>query len=186
MGFREEIEEYSESKTGKCLPAGFDHFKRVYALAKKLADGYDDDVLHAAALLHDIELAGEEHEKDSASAAEAFLKTISFPADKVYAVMDCILNHIPEGNPKSLEAKMIHDADLLDFMGATGVARLSGMTAEDWFEKTSLGGVAEVWEESQSYTTNLFLDRSKELARDKVAFTENALTQLRREMRMGD
>ncbi len=181
---REEIENFAKEELKGKLPAGFDHFKRTYKLAKKLNDEFDDEILHAATFLHDIGQGEDPHQKKSAEIASEFLNRIKFPENKIDLVWDAIINHVPTGNPISVEAKMLHDADLLDFLGATGIARLSGMTAEDWWEKDSLSGVLDIWENFclGLCAENLILDRSKEFSKNKIELTKAAIKQLKKEI----
>jgi len=111
---------------------GFDHTRRVYNLALNIgaAEKADLKVLLSAALLHDIgrdleDHMGADHAEVSAYLAEEFLRTISFPQEKMAPVLDAIKQHrwISEQRPQSLEAKVLSDADNLDAMGAIGVAR---------------------------------------------------------------
>ncbi len=133
-----DIEAFSEKNTQDKIIAGFDHYKRVYNLAKKILEGqkYDDDILHAAAFLHDL-IVDDPHEEHSAKRAKEFLKEKGWKEDKIAEVEHCILNHTFKGKPKSKEAIALHDADLLDFLGSTGFARLS-VWAHIWNDAKTL------------------------------------------------
>lgn len=185
MNFRSQIEEHARKMLDGRLPAGLDHFSRVYQTAKKLSDNYDDEVLHAAVFLHDVVQDEEPHNELSAESAEKFLKGIGFPSVKISQVVDAIKNHVPTGKPKCTEAKMLHDADQLDFLGATGIARLSGITAQDWFEIDSLKELnAKIWGDFCSRCANsIILENSKELAENKIRFLNLARKQLDLELK---
>lgn len=112
----------------------FDHIRRVYAMAVRLAreEGADLEIVKAAALLHDIadSAAGtperENHHLASALAAEKLLSEEGWPPDRIAAVQHCIRSHRfrrKEETPRTLEAKILFDADKLDVLGAVGVAR---------------------------------------------------------------
>jgi uncharacterized protein len=119
----------------ECSAHNMDHVLRVYNLALHLAEGEDVDmgVLKAAALMHDIARVKEDqddsgetdHAKLGAEMAGPILKELDFPGDKIPHVQDCILSHrFRTGHsPESLEARILFDADKLDVMGATGIAR---------------------------------------------------------------
>lgn len=108
------------------------HSRRVYALAKNLAAAdhasLDDDVLFAAAYLHDMGVAPAfaEPKKDHADVAaakiELALAHTDFPKAKLEAVRAAIRAHNPDRNPSSPEARYLHDADILDNLGASGWA----------------------------------------------------------------
>lgn len=176
------IEKFAAKKLGKELAAGIDHFRRVYKLAKSLGLKHDDQVLHAACFLHDV-CEDEPHQKSAAKIAEKFLKEINFPKEKIPLVKEAILEHVPLGKPKGNEAILLHDADLLDFLGATGVTRLS-IGAWDWMEKDSLEGILEVLKQFRKLASeNLVLPKSKELAKEKIKFMNQAIKQLKREIK---
>ena len=109
------------------------HVYRVRDLAIRIAEsiGADSEVVHAAALLHDIgHGAGRsEHALRGANLATAVLSGCDFPPDKVSAVTACIEHHhwLPSraGDPQAptLEYQAFADADRLDALGAIGIAR---------------------------------------------------------------
>ncbi len=110
----------------------FDHVKRVLRLVERVgrAEKGDIEVLRAAALLHDIGRADENrtgkcHAENGALMARQILHDCGFPESKIEAVLHCIGSHRFRGNlkPRSLEAKILFDADKLDAIGATGIAR---------------------------------------------------------------
>jgi len=112
-----------------------DHVMRVYNMCLLLAknEHIDLDVLKAAALLHDIARNKEDKDKTGkidhailgATMAESILKDLNFPEQKILAVKECIISHRYRNNhePKTIEAKILFDADKLDTIGAIGVAR---------------------------------------------------------------
>jgi len=112
---------------------GFDHILRVLRLAERIAkaEGADLEIVRAAVLLHDAsgaETGGEkreEHQHYSAEFAEQVLKAEGWPQERIAAVQHCIRAHRfrSDEQPRSLEAKVLFDADKLDVIGAFGVAR---------------------------------------------------------------
>lgn len=120
---------------------GLAHSERNYhqSLALAAAEGraVDTDALLAAAYLHDLgglagyEAAGVDHAVRSAELAEPLLREWGFPMDKWPLVREIILGHTYYGPaPQAFEALCFRDADLLDFLGAIGVARLAAATPE--------------------------------------------------------
>ena len=109
------------------------HTKRVLALAIKigLEEEADLEVLKAAALLHDVarsledEKKIEDHALEGSKIAKRILKRCNFSTEKIEDVIYCIRVHrySKKIKPKSLEAKIIQDADRLDMIGAIGIAR---------------------------------------------------------------
>ena len=113
---------------------GVVHSRRDYRLALDLAraDGVtlDDDVLYAAAYLHDIAAfapyakAGEDHSDTAAALVGDILAPTGFPMAKLPAVQAAIRTHMFYRDPQAPEAIYLHDADALDWLGAIGAARI--------------------------------------------------------------
>jgi uncharacterized protein len=108
----------------------FDHVLRVLALAERIgrAEGADEEIVRAAALLHDVgraraDVEGLDHAVLGAVQAREILA--GQPPAKVKAVARAIAAHryrtAPE--PETLEARVLFDADKLDAIGAVGIAR---------------------------------------------------------------
>lgn len=126
----------------------FSHVMRVYRLCMEIAKEYrgrvDAEVLKLAALLHDVAREREDRDKtgkichatESAREAEKILKKFGYPEERIEKVKYCILAHRFRTNvkPKTLEAKILFDADKLDMLGAVGIAR-SFMTAGKYGQK---------------------------------------------------
>ncbi len=116
---------------------GYSHNRRDYELAKSLAaaDGVtlDDDVLFAAAYLHDQaafapwEDTKRDHSDVAAELVPAFLTQAGFPPAKIPAVQAAIRTHMYYRKGESAEARYLHDADALDWLGAIGVARVMAL-----------------------------------------------------------
>lgn len=107
-----------------------DHIYRVLNFALYIAEqepSVDYDVLIASALLHDIGRDGENggHNVTGAEMARAFLKEIDFPEEKIEGVYHAIITHSNgmNGEQKTIEAKILYDADKLEAIGVMGIAR---------------------------------------------------------------
>ena len=115
----------------------FGHQPRLYALATRLGEGmeYDDDILFAAAWMHDLgvflehrprdpaELAGWDHVSYTVARMRDLLPGWGFPVDKINAVAKAIQTHQPQDEPASVEAVLLRDADILEQLGAIGALR---------------------------------------------------------------
>lgn len=110
----------------------FEHVERVRQLCLMIGrqEGADLDVLEAAALLHDIgrpqeAVTGVSHATVGAEMVVKFLKTTSFPSNKMPQVASAVRTHrfSEKLTPESLEGRILSDADKLDAMGAVGLAR---------------------------------------------------------------
>jgi HD superfamily phosphodiesterase len=113
---------------------GYSHCARDYSLARELAAAdhvaLDDDVLFAAAYLHDMaafapwEKPKLDHSDVAADIVDTVLKGTGFPMAKIDAVRGAIRTHMYYREPAGPEALYLHDADALDWLGAIGVARV--------------------------------------------------------------
>ncbi|UCD96171.1 MAG: HD domain-containing protein [Candidatus Bathyarchaeota archaeon] len=110
------------------------HTERVYTLAWRIAreENADQEVVLAAALLHDLARAMEDQGKISdhavvgADMARRILEEVVFPAHKIEDVIHCIKVHRFRARlpARTLEAEILQDADRLDILGAIGIARV--------------------------------------------------------------
>jgi uncharacterized protein len=121
---------------------GWQHSERDYQLATEVAQGdgltVDNDVLFAAAMLHDMaafppyEKAGMEHGDRAAETSEAVLRAAGFPMRKFPAVQAAMRGHMYYSEAGTVpEAIALHDADSLDFLGVVGAARMLALTGSD-------------------------------------------------------
>ena len=94
-------------------------------------------ILIPAALLHDIarpieKTQGIPHEEEGARIAEQYLRSIHYDENRIPAIAGAIRTHRFRSKelPATLEAKILSDADKLDAMGASGIARTFMRAAE--------------------------------------------------------
>lgn len=108
----------------------FDHILRVLTLAERIgaAEGADMKIVRPAVLLHDIgrpeeQREGSCHAQVGAEKARAIL--CDWPQDEVDAIAHAIAAHRYRDDeaPRTLEARVLFDADKLDSIGAVGIAR---------------------------------------------------------------
>src|SRR6516225_1569730 len=137
-GWREVVRQFA-AQHFKNPAWGYSHSVRDYKLAKDLAEAdhatLDDDVLFAAAYLHDVaafapwdrEKEGVDHADEGARVVDTILKGTGFPSAKIDAVRNAIRTHMFNRTPVGPEALYLHDADALDWLGAIGVARIFGL-----------------------------------------------------------
>lgn len=109
------------------------HFRRVVATAKALAqrEGADPWVVVPAAWLHDLVIVPKNSplrsraSRLSAERAREFLFESSYPADKLDGIAHAIEAHSFSAGieARTIEARVVQDADRLDGLGAIGLAR---------------------------------------------------------------
>jgi uncharacterized protein len=123
---------------------GVEHYERNYLLGLDLAKAeslkIDEDVLFAAAFLHDIGvvepyvITDAEHSQTATENIELVLNSTDFPAKKIPDAKAAILAHmfyaeVPDNNT----AIILHDADTLDFLGIVGVTSIHSLsTLHPW------------------------------------------------------
>ena len=173
---RKLLVQYVKDLTAGRLASGFEHSARVYHLAREIGEGmdYDDDVLHAACFLHNIETpargAGAATDR-----ARVLLSEVGFDVSKVNAVCDAIAEHAPGSQPEGLEAK------LLDTVGAVGFARLS-IGAFFWHHLKTMEEVLAFLRERLAHSERFCFEVSAQMAQEKLAFMRHAVDQFEAEL----
>lgn len=119
---------YAETDTAH----DFDHVLRVLMLVRRIgpAEGADMRLLEAATLLHDIARADEvengvDHAQAGAERAGAIVQEWGYTSAEAAVIARIIAAHRfrNEAPPRTVEEKVLYDADKLDAIGAIGVGR---------------------------------------------------------------
>ena len=164
----------------------FGHQPRLYALARQIAVGhdYDDDVVYAAAWLHDLgvfighrpedpeALARWDHVAYAIDRAPGILHQVSFPAEKIPAVLEAIRTHQPSGEPVSIEGVILRDADILEQLGAIGIMRAVSKLGRDTRYSTFTDAVAALRRSLEALPGQLRLETARALAEPKIRILE--------------
>lgn len=111
----------------------FEHILRVYKNAEKICktEKANKKLVLSAVLLHDIvsfpksDTRSKIASTKSAIKAKKILKRFNFSMTEIKIIMDAIESHSFSKNkkPKTLEGKILQDADRLDALGSIGIAR---------------------------------------------------------------
>jgi uncharacterized protein len=128
---KEEAEAFFRSARGS---HDWDHTERVYRLCLRIGrkEKADLRILELAALLHDIGREAEDrsngkicHGRTGAALTQGILERHGLDRASVRAVVHCIRTHRfrKRAVPRTLEARILFDADKLDSIGAVGVGR---------------------------------------------------------------
>lgn len=110
------------------------HTDRVLRVALHVAEkeNADLEIVGAAVLLHDIARKEQDESKGKvchatrgAELAREILEEMNYPENKIEKVIHCVRTHRSKESsvPESVEAKVLHDADKIDCIGAIGVLR---------------------------------------------------------------
>lgn len=201
-----------------CSAHNMEHIERVYNSCKKIAHSENDvdmEILLASALLHDIGRVREDADKSgktdhailSAKMAEHILKHLEYTEEQTKRIQHCIVAHrFRSGNePKSIEAKILFDADKLDVIGSVGIAR-SFMIAGQFGQKLHIedsvntvdnnsesnGRLKDVSKHSvfaeyefkfKKIPQRLYTTKAKEIAKDRMIFMESFFDRLKEELK---
>ena len=111
----------------------FKHVLRVYANAEKICkkEKANKKLVLTAALLHDIVSFPKSDKRSKTSSTKSAIKAkkirqkLSYSNNEIKVITDAIESHSFSKNkiPKTLEGKVLQDADRLDALGAIGIAR---------------------------------------------------------------
>jgi len=126
-------------------PDKFGHQPRLYALATAIGKGlqYDDDILFAAAWMHDLgvflghrpadmaQLSRWDHVPYTIRRSRELLSGWGFPAEKLDGVAEAIQHHQPKDEPTTMEGTLLRDADILEQLGAIGLLRATVKIGRD-------------------------------------------------------
>lgn len=167
---------------------GEDHVKRVLRLAKFIAEkeGADLKILEKAVELHDCVRDKENHAIESAKLAREILKSQGYSEDFIDAVAHAIESHSFSAGiePKTLEARVLSDADKLDAIGAIGVARAFMVAGE---RGRSIEETLKHFEEKLLKLKDLlYTDTARILAKKRHEFLVCFYEEIKRELNFGE
>jgi uncharacterized protein len=191
--FRLPLAEYVRSQALPIDKLG--HQPRLYELTQLVGHGlsYDDDVVYAAAWLHDLGVfighRPQDPEKlsswDSVSyamnQAPAVLLRSGFPPTKVVQVVEAIRTHQPHLEPACIEGIILRDADILEQLGAIGILRVAAKIGRDTRYPTFTHAAATLRQSLGDLPGKLHLDTAKALAQPRIALLKAFLQELDRE-----
>jgi uncharacterized protein len=189
-GWRETVVEYIRTEA---RPADkFGHQPRLYALASRLGAGlaHDDDVLFAAAWMHDLgvfvghrpedpaELARWDHVPYTIEKTRKLLQGWGFPEEKLDAVAEAIRTHQPQDEPRLPEAILIRDADILEQLGAVGALRSIVKVGRDTRYPTFSSVLPVLRRAVEQLPEKLRLERARELAAPRIVLLRGLIAAL--------
>ncbi|MTI47840.1 MAG: HD domain-containing protein [Firmicutes bacterium] len=202
-----------------CSAHNMDHVLRVHSLCLEIGKHEKNvnlNVLIPAALLHDIARVIEskdttgktDHAILGSEMAEKILKELDYNDNDIEEIKHCIVAHrFRSGNePKSIEAKILFDADKLDAIGAIGLARcfmLSGQFGQrleiiddlDQYIKentTDNGRIKDVSKHTpfieyefkfKKIPERLFTSSAKEIGNDRIKYMGRFFNRLTKEIK---
>lgn len=192
-GWRESVIEYI--RTAAQPQDKFGHQPRLYALAAEIGQGmeYDDDILFAAAWMHDLgvflghrpvdpeQLSRWDHVPYTIRRSRELLSGWGFPAEKLDAVAEAIGSHQAKDDPRTMEGVLLRDADILEQLGAIGILRAFVKVGRDTRYPT-FSSVLPVLDKAVNQLANQTrLSNSKVMAESRAKMLRSFLAVLRQE-----
>lgn len=182
------------------------HVMRVVHSAQTIAraEGADIEVVYCAALLHELVNLPKSHPHSSRSgelcaiAAEQLLRRVGASDGLIEQVTEAIRVHAFSAGivPRSLEAKVLQDADRLDAIGAIGIARcfatcasmgrpfysMSDPFCEQRVPDDKSWGLDHFYRKLLRISDALHTETARKMALERAKFMEEFLRQLRHEI----
>lgn len=162
----------------------FGHQPRLYALASKIGEGeglaYDDDILFAAAWMHDLgvflghrpnnpeELANWDHVPYTIARTRELLAAFGFPSEKIERVAEAISTHQVHQTPVAIEGILLRDADILEQLGVIGALRAFVKVGRDTRYETFSSVLPLIRRLTNDLPPKLHLNQAKLLAVPRV------------------
>jgi uncharacterized protein len=191
--YREAIAKYIRAEAQP--PDKLSHSPRLYRLARELAEEqpFDDDVVYAAAWLHDIgvyighrpadpeALARWDNVAYAVAVVPSLLKSFEFPGEKIAGVIEVIRQHLPSGNPTTFEGTLLRDADILEQLGAIGILRAVSKVGRDTRYPSHLDALRYLQTVARNLPGQLKLPSARRLAERRIELMERFFKQLKSE-----
>jgi len=194
MSFRTAIEQYIQEQAAPAHK--YSHQPRLYALTREIAANttptptYDDDIVFAAAFLHDLgvfighrpedpeQLKRWNHVTYTCDRAPELLTSFNFPPEKIPAVLACIREHQPYDEPTTFEAMLLRDADILEQLGAIAILRTAAKLGSDTRFHHFSDVRAALQRALETLPTQIRLNATHTLAAPRIAALQAFLTAL--------
>lgn len=182
--FRSAIREYIREQAKPVDK--YSHQPRLYALTSQIGRDltYDDDVVFAAAWLHDLgvfighrpedqeELARWDNVAYACAHAPEVLTRLGFPVEKVPLVVEAIRTHQPGADPQTLEATILRDADILEQLGSIAVLRATCKIGRDTRFSTFSDVIPVLRKALETLPGRILLEPARELAKPRIAILQ--------------
>ena len=177
------------SRSEQSVAHRMDHLRRVLRNAQIISASYakvDNEVLSLAVLLHDVEQPHDkkaDHVKLSVAAAGDILEAAGVPQSTRTRVLAAISEHstelIERRQPTSLEARILFDADKIDGLGPTGIARVFALFGQ--MGKPPVEAVSWYRQKIEKSKQNLQTPEGRRLFHERLAYVESFLDEMEQE-----
>jgi len=194
MSYIEQVKEYVKKALNsprQSLSHRMDHIERVMSNAEHIAAAFpsvDREILALAVLLHDVSQPYDDkahHAEASCGLAGEILNVVGYPKERSELVLKIVREHSTETieycKPSSIEAKILFDADKIDGLGATGIARVFCLFGQ--MGKHPLTAIAWYRTKILRSLENICTEVGGQMFREKLRFVERFLEVLESENR---
>lgn len=167
---------------------GVEHVKRVYELCLFIgkATGADLEILLPAAILHDAGRSDSTkgHSWESVRISEELLSKAGLDKLKIQMIGEAIRSHSYEAeeSPRTLEAKILSDADKLDALGSVGIFRAAAYAAEE--HRGTEDFMDHFHEKLLKLPELMYTELAQQMALRRRAFMYDYLNELQHELRL--
>ena len=171
------LEEFAKNRLRGIPLLGFACTLRIKRNAETIAKGmdFDENLLHAAIYLHNLGMEqalkyNQDAIATSIALAKKFMLNNNFTKEESNKILHCISEAHLNGKPKTNEAKILHDAKMLDECGASGI--LNDCYALAQHKKPSPQIVSHFHAKASLLRGAFFTQAGKELSRERIMLYE--------------
>ncbi|MBI1972108.1 MAG: HD domain-containing protein [Candidatus Aenigmarchaeota archaeon] len=162
------------------------HLFRVVEIARSILkeEHADKEIVEAASWLHNAGLVygDKNHDKRGVAVAGKFLRRLRMKPEKISKILHCIECH--EGNKKAstMEAKIVHDADVIDKLGNLGIIRQTWKMANSGIPAEKI--CKELPKYMEKRKRKLYTKSAKAIARRLEAGQKDFFKRLRSQLKL--
>jgi uncharacterized protein len=166
-----EIETFSKKMHAEKDPAhDYSHIKRIITLCKKIATPETDlGLVIQAAYFHGL--------LDEEQNIRRFLKSLRLKDSHIERIISTVKN-ASSPKPQTLEEKVLHDANILDALGAVGIAR--GFM-KGGYDRQTISETLRIGRE-KAIERKVFTPTAKKIAEQRKRFMKKFLKRLEEEL----
>ena len=171
------LEEFAKNRLKGIPLLGFACTLRVKHNAEIVSKGmdFDENILHAAIYLHNLGMEqalkyNQDAIATSIALAKKFMLNNNFTQLEIDRILHCISEAHLNGKPKTAEAKILHDAKMLDECGASGI--LNDCYALAQHKKPSPQIVSHFHAKASLLRSAFFTKAGKELSEARIGLYE--------------
>jgi len=183
------IRDIARQMLGNATFAGLDHAERILQIVEDIGqrEGADLDILRVAALLHDIGVPvnKERHYEIGALMARGILSQLGFTENEIEPIAHVIEAHSRYGgpDPQTLEGRILQDADAVEYVGATGLARAFARALESGAYSGDLSELPAMIDGLiERVDGTLHTERGRALVRERIAYLRTFQERLKAEI----